>query len=144
MYNDNLNACALFRTDLKTQKSLIKKNITMGMKNDCLCVRAQPLQLCPALCDSMDPSMPGSSEHGRTLNMLHDKVTMTLILTGTQDILILPTIKQNKIQLNFCSYSIHVLKKTKQNNPEINQIQPLKALFLKKVYSLYTPLVSWY
>ena len=83
MYNDNLNACALFRTDLKAYKSLIKRIIIKGMKNDCVCVYAQLLQLCPALCDSMDPSMPGSSVHGRTLNLLHDKVTMTLILTGT-------------------------------------------------------------
>ena len=30
----------------------------------CICVRAQSLQSCPAFCDPMDCSLPGSSVHG--------------------------------------------------------------------------------
>ena len=30
----------------------------------CVCMHARLLQLCPALCDSMDCSPPGSSVHG--------------------------------------------------------------------------------
>lgn len=58
MYNDNLNACVLFsRIGLKHRSLiLIKKNITMGMKND-----------------------------RSALNRLHDKLALTLILTAPWD-----------------------------------------------------------
>lgn len=62
MYNDNLNACVLFsRIGLKHRNLiLIKKNITVGMKND-----------------------------RSTLNRLHDKLALTLILTVPWDSLII-------------------------------------------------------
>ena len=43
-------------------KLTIWGNITVLAKREC--VRAKLLQLCPALCDPMDCSLPGSSVHG--------------------------------------------------------------------------------